>query len=171
MVIWTDSLAPGYQPKQVEHNKWQKSYSPSVDSKGKCKPGTFRMLLPPPNVTGSLHLGHALNATVQDVICRQKRQLGYDVVWIPGTDHAGIATQVVVEKKLLKEQGLTRHQIGREEFLKEVWKWKNEKGNGITDDLRKLGCTLTWDREYFTMNKVCSSFGLNKQIVLLGLTF
>ncbi|TMW41270.1 hypothetical protein DOY81_013650 [Sarcophaga bullata] len=161
-----DSLAPGYQPKQVEHDKWQKIYSPSVDSKGKCKPGTYRMLLPPPNVTGSLHLGHALMATVQDVICRQKRQLGYDVVWIPGTDHAGIATQVVVEKKLLKEKGLTRHQIGREEFLKEVWKWKHEKGNGITDDLRKLGCTLTWDREYFTMNKN-QAYAVNEAFIRL----
>lgn len=112
------------------------------------------MLLPPPNVTGNLHLGHALMATVQDVICRQKRQMGYEVIWIPGTDHAGIATQVVVEKKLLKETGVTRHQIGREEFLKKIWKWKQEKGDAITDDLRKLGCSLSWDREYFTMDKV-----------------
>lgn len=143
----------------MEKDKWQKSYTtPTTASKGKCKPGTFRMLLPPPNVTGNLHLGHALMATVQDVICRQKRQMGYEVVWIPGTDHAGIATQVVVEKKLLKERGVTRHQIGREEFLQEVWKWKQEKGEGITDDLRKLGCTLNWDREYFTMDKVSWKF-------------
>ncbi|KNC25702.1 hypothetical protein FF38_12885 [Lucilia cuprina] len=160
------SLAPGYQPKLVEQDKWQKSYTQPSEPKGKCKPGTFRMLLPPPNVTGNLHLGHALMATVQDVICRQQRQLGYEVVWIPGTDHAGIATQVVVEKKLLKEKGVTRHQIGREEFLKEVWKWKEEKGEGITQDLRKLGCTLTWDREYFTMDKR-QAYAVNEAFIRL----
>lgn len=112
------------------------------------------MILPPPNVTGNLHLGHALMATVQDAICRQRRQLGYDVEWIPGTDHAGIATQVIVEKKLLKEKGLSRHQIGREKFLREVWKWKREKDGGIIFDLKKLGCTLNWNKQYFTMDKV-----------------
>ncbi|XP_061395944.1 valine--tRNA ligase [Musca vetustissima] len=134
--------------------------------KGKCKPGTFRMLLPPPNVTGSLHLGHALMATIQDVIARQKRQMGYDVLWIPGTDHAGIATQVVVEKKLLKERGISRHQMGREEFLQEVWKWKQEKGGGIVDDLRKLGCTLTWDKEYFTMDER-QAYAVNEAFIRL----
>lgn len=114
------------------------------------------MLLPPPNVTGNLHLGHALMATIQDVICRHKRQLGYEVEWIPGTDHAGIATQVVVEKKLLKEKGLSRHQMGREAFLAEVLKWKNEKEGSILEDLRRLGCSLNWEREYFTMDKVGS---------------
>lgn len=148
------TLAPAYKPQLVEKDAGKKGSAQSLNSTSKCKRGTFRMLLPPPNVTGNLHLGHALMATVQDVICRQKLQMGYEVLWIPGTDHAGIATQVVVEKKLLQERGLTRHQIGRDEFLKEVWQWKQEKGDGIKEDLRKLGCILTWNREYFTMDQV-----------------
>ncbi|KAM7357952.1 valyl-tRNA synthetase, mitochondrial isoform 2-T2 [Cochliomyia hominivorax] len=161
------SLAPGYQPKLVENDKLQSSFIETYyAAKGKCKSGTYRMLLPPPNVTGNLHLGHALMAIVQDVICRQKRQMGYDVIWIPGMDHAGIATQVVVEKKLLKERGLTRHQIGRELFLKEIWKWKQEKGEGIKYDLRKLGCTLSWDNEYFTMDQR-QAFAVNEAFIRL----
>ncbi|XP_017490043.1 PREDICTED: valine--tRNA ligase isoform X1 [Rhagoletis zephyria] len=144
------TLAPGYDPRAVEKDKY-------VHRKAReaCggKHGSYRMLLPPPNVTGILHLGHALNATLQDVICRQHRQMGYEVEWIPGTDHAGIATQVIVEKSLLKERGITRHQLGRIPFLLEVWKWKRKKGDGIIDDLRKLGCTLDWDSEYFTMDE------------------
>uniref|UniRef100_A0A1I8PSQ2 Valine--tRNA ligase n=1 Tax=Stomoxys calcitrans TaxID=35570 RepID=A0A1I8PSQ2_STOCA len=161
----SSKLANAYQPKVVEHGKVDKLCS-SADMKGKCKPGTYRMLLPPPNVTGSLHLGHALMATIQDVISRQKRQLGYDVLWIPGTDHAGIATQVVVEKKLLKERGLSRHELGRDDFLKEVWKWKQEKGDGIVDDLKKLGCTLSWDREYFTMDER-QAYAVNEAFIRL----
>lgn len=111
------------------------------------------MLLPPPNVTGNLHLGHALMATVQDVIARQQSQLGYEVDWVPGTDHAGIATQVVVERTVAAAQGKTRQELGRSAFLDEVWRWKAEKGAGIVEDLRKLGCSLNWQREYFTMDK------------------
>jgi len=111
------------------------------------------MLLPPPNVTGNLHLGHALMATVQDVIARQRQHLGYEVDWVPGTDHAGIATQVVVERTLAASQGKTRQELGRPAFLDEVWRWKAEKGTGIVQDLRQLGCRLNWQREYFTMDE------------------
>ena len=116
-------------------------------------PETFTMILPPPNVTGTLHLGHALMASIQDAIVRWHRLSGREVLWIPGTDHAGIATQVVVEKKIQREQGKTRHEIGREKFLEEVWKWKNESGSTIITQLKRLGCSLDWDKEIFTMDE------------------
>lgn len=116
--------------------------------------GKYTSILPPPNVTGNLHLGHALMATVQDVICRWKLLNGYDVQWIPGLDHAGIATQVVVEKSLKAERNVTRHDIGKNAFVQEVWKWKAEKGHRIRDDLIRLGTIFNWEQEYFTMDEV-----------------
>ncbi|ADY74095.1 Valyl-tRNA synthetase [Desulfurobacterium thermolithotrophum DSM 11699] len=112
----------------------------------------FSVVLPPPNVTGVLHVGHALNSTLQDIICRWKRMKGFEVCWIPGTDHAGIATQWVVERELAKE-GLTRHDIGREEFLERVWKWKDQYGSRIINQLKKLGTSCDWSRERFTMDE------------------
>ncbi|WP_456484854.1 valine--tRNA ligase [Desulfurobacterium sp.] len=112
----------------------------------------FSVVLPPPNVTGVLHIGHALNSTLQDVICRWKRMKGYEVCWIPGTDHAGIATQWVVEKQLAQE-GLTRHDVGRENFLKRVWEWKESCGGRIINQLKKLGTSCDWERERFTMDE------------------
>eukprot|EP00658_Telonema_sp_P-2_P016175 TRINITY_DN16266_c0_g1_i6.p1 TRINITY_DN16266_c0_g1~~TRINITY_DN16266_c0_g1_i6.p1 ORF type:complete len:599 (+),score=183.01 TRINITY_DN16266_c0_g1_i6:236-2032(+) len=109
-------------------------------------------MIPPPNVTGSLHIGHALTCAIQDCVVRWKRMQGFNTLWLPGTDHAGIATQVVVEKKLQAEQGLKRHDIGREAFLELVWKWKHEKGNHITKQLRITGASVDWDREAFTMD-------------------
>src|SRR5512147_2259392 len=109
------------------------------------------MVIPPPNVTGSLHLGHALNNTLQDVLARHKRLLGYDVLWMPGTDHAGISTQVVVEKDLAK-RGKTRHDLGREAFVDQVWEWKARYGARIVEQLHALGCSCDWDRERFTMD-------------------
>lgn len=120
---------------------------------GRSGDETFSMIFPPPNVTGNLHLGHALTATIQDVVIRWKRKQGLDTRWIFGTDHAGIATQVVVEKILQKKYGKSRHDIGREDFLKETWKWKHEKGSTIVNDLKKLGATFNWSREYFTLDK------------------
>ncbi|MBU1159881.1 valine--tRNA ligase, partial [Patescibacteria group bacterium] len=111
----------------------------------------YCIVIPPPNVTGSLHMGHALNATIQDILIRQKRMQGYKTLWVPGTDHAGIATQNVVEKEL-KKQGLTRHDLGKEKFLEKVWKWKNEYGNIILDQLKKLGSSCDWSRARFTMD-------------------
>ncbi|OBZ88679.1 Valine--tRNA ligase [Choanephora cucurbitarum] len=113
----------------------------------------FTMITPPPNVTGSLHIGHALTFSVQDAIVRWKRMNGYDVQWIPGTDHAGIGTQSVVEKMLMKEYGLTRHDLGREAFIQKVWEWKEKYGNHILHQMRRMGASLDWDREFFTMDK------------------
>ncbi|EDW93094.1 valine--tRNA ligase, mitochondrial 1 [Drosophila yakuba] len=149
-------LAAGYQPRPVENAYWEREERQAnlpKASASSCKRGTYRMLLPPPNVTGNLHLGHALMATVQDVIARQREQLGYQVDWVPGTDHAGIATQVVVERTIAASQAKTRQELGRSAFLDEVWRWKAEKGAGIVQDLRQLGCKLNWQREYFTMDE------------------
>lgn len=116
-------IAAAYKPKAVENDCFPKSSAPKCVNNER-----FNVLLPPPNVTGKLHLGHALMCTVQDVLVRWKQSDGYTVNWVPGTDHAGIATQLVVEKCLYKERGLTRHSIGRDKFLEEVWRWKNDKG-------------------------------------------
>lgn len=114
------------------------------------------MILPPPNITGFIHLGHCLTAIVQDVVARSKRQHKFCVEWIPGMDHAGIATQIVVEKALKNDSNVTRHHLGRTKFLDEVWKWKQLKSTRTKEDLLKLGITLNWNKEYFTMDKVIS---------------
>ena len=111
----------------------------------------FSMVIPPPNVTGILHMGHALNNTIQDILARYKRMQGFATLWMPGTDHAGIATQNVVERSLLKE-GIKRGDIGREEFVKRVWEWREKYGNTIVHQLKKLGCSCDWDRLRFTMD-------------------
>ncbi|KAH9503377.1 hypothetical protein Btru_072869 [Bulinus truncatus] len=113
----------------------------------------FSILLPPPNVTGSLHLGHALTGSIQDAIVRWHRMKGFETVWLPGTDHAGIATHAVVERKLMKETGMSRHDLGREAFVQQIWKWKEENGNQITAQMRRLGLSLDWSREYFTLDE------------------
>ncbi|EHB16074.1 Valyl-tRNA synthetase, partial [Heterocephalus glaber] len=119
--------------------------------------GVFMLCIPPPNVTGSLHLGHALTNAIQDSLTRWHRMRGETTLWNPGCDHAGIATQVVVEKKLWRERGLSRHQLGREAFLQEVWKWKEEKGDRIYHQLKKLGSSLDWERACFTMDPKLSA--------------
>ena len=111
----------------------------------------FTIMIPPPNVTGSLHMGHALTFTVQDVLIRWRRMQGRDALWQPGTDHAGIATQMVVER-LLAAEGKDRRQMGREAFVERVWQWKAESGGTITRQLRRLGASLDWPRERFTMD-------------------
>lgn len=146
-------LPPSYDPKEVE-DKWYKIweekglFEPTYDPE---KP-KFSMVIPPPNVTGSLHIGHALNNTIQDVLARYKRMDGYDVLWVPGTDHAGIATQNVVERELAKE-GLTREALGREKFLERVWQWKETYGGRIITQLKKLGASCSWSYERFTMDE------------------
>ncbi|XP_021915819.1 valine--tRNA ligase-like isoform X2 [Zootermopsis nevadensis] len=147
-----------YNPKYVESNWyswWEKHgyFVPNSADTGK----SFSMVLPPPNVTGTLHLGHALTCTIQDVLARWHRMLGCSVVWIPGMDHAGIATQVVVEKKLWQEKKLTRHDIGRAKLVEEIWRWKEDKGSIITEQFRRLGLSLDWSREMFTMDPVQSA--------------
>ncbi|MCH8286694.1 class I tRNA ligase family protein, partial [candidate division KSB1 bacterium] len=142
-----------YDPKAVEE-KWyrfwsEKDYFHPVPGKNK-KP--FTIMMPPPNVTGILHMGHALQSTIQDTLTRYHRMRGYDALWMPGTDHAGIATQNVVEK-MLRERGTSRKAIGREAFLEEVWKWKKKHGNIISDQQKKLGSSCDWKRERFTMDE------------------
>src|SRR6267143_1149650 len=111
----------------------------------------FSMVIPPPNVTGRLHMGHALNNTLQDILARWRRMRGDDVLWLPGTDHAGIATQMVVERQLAKE-GTSREALGREEFVRRVWLWREEYGGAIIEQLMRLGCSGDWTRERFTMD-------------------
>ena len=146
-----------YEPNEVEdriYKDWeQKGYFHAViDSKKE----PFTIVIPPPNVTGQLHIGHALDETLQDILIRYKRMQGFCALWIPGTDHAGIATQIKVEETLRKEEGKTRYDLGREKFLEKVWDWKNLYGNRIIDQLKKLGCSCDWERERFTMDEGCS---------------
>ncbi|MEO2066216.1 MAG: valine--tRNA ligase [Desulfurobacteriaceae bacterium] len=150
-------MEPTYNPSLFEdkwYRKWlEKGYFHADKKKVlRGEKEKFSVVLPPPNVTGVLHVGHALNSTLQDVICRWKRMKGYEVCWVPGTDHAGIATQWVVERELAKE-GLTRHDVGREEFLKRVWEWKEKYGSRIINQLKKLGTSCDWERERFTMDE------------------
>jgi len=116
----------------------------------------FVIVIPPPNVTGVLHLGHALTVSIQDCLIRWKRMSGYNCLYVPGTDHAGIATQVVVEKRIKRLYNKTRHDYGRENFIKEVFKWKEEHGNIIYNQLRRTGASLDWSRECFTMDEKLS---------------
>ena len=118
----------------------------------------FSIVLPPPNVTGDLHIGHALDHTLMDVLARWRRMSGDEVLWLPGMDHAGIATQNVVAKQLAA-QGLTRHDLGRERFVEQVWDWKRESGGAILDQMRRLGDSVDWDRERFTLDDGLSDCG------------
>ncbi|KAJ2237758.1 hypothetical protein IWW45_000643 [Coemansia sp. RSA 485] len=146
-----------YQPEIVEsdwYSWWQKEglFKPTEKSDSKKKQPTFSMLLPPPNVTGVLHIGHALTLTIQDSIARWNRMHGRIVNWVPGTDHAGISMQSVVEKKLLRESGKSRHDLGRDRFIDKVWEWKQEHGECIKMQTQKMGASVDWDQEYFTMD-------------------
>ena len=146
-----------YDPSAVEeklYKFWNDSgfFHAEVDEKKK----PFTIVIPPPNVTGQLHMGHAFDETLQDILIRTKRMQGYSALWMPGTDHAGIATQIKVEENLRKEEGLTRHELGREKFLERVWDWKHKYGNRIISQLKKLGSSCDWERERFTMDEGCS---------------
>ncbi|PIO38859.1 hypothetical protein AB205_0043880 [Aquarana catesbeiana] len=157
-VITYDIPTPAGQKKETLENKMAIvaiCYRTSISEPN--PKGTFMMCIPPPNVTGSLHLGHALTNAIQDSLTRWHRMRGELTLWNPGCDHAGIATQVVVEKKLWRERGKTRHDLGREAFIDEVWKWKNEKGDRIYHQLRILGSSLDWDRACFTMEPKLSN--------------
>ncbi|MDR1998083.1 MAG: class I tRNA ligase family protein, partial [Candidatus Margulisbacteria bacterium] len=143
-----------YNPAEIEkriYADWEQGgyFAPSGAEK------TFALVIPPPNVTGALHMGHALDETLQDILVRWHRLLGDSTLWVPGADHAGIATQNVVEKKLAKA-GQSRHDLGREKFIEEVWRWKEEYGGRITGQLRLLGASCDWGHERFTMDEGCS---------------
>ena len=145
-----------YEPQQVEsriYQMWQDGGYFHAEKDESKKP--FTIVMPPPNVTGQLHMGHAMDATLQDTLIRFKRMQGYNALWVPGVDHAGIATQIKVEEELRKE-GLTRYDLGREKFLERVWDWKNKYGNRIVEQQKKLGASCDWDRARFTMDEGCS---------------
>lgn len=149
-------LAKTYDPKGLEerlYKKWMDNGYFHAKVNPDKKP--FTIVMPPPNVTGQLHMGHALDETMQDILIRFKRMQGYEALWQPGTDHAAIATEVKVIDKLKKE-GIDKHEIGREEFLKHAWAWKEEYGGKIINQLKKLGASADWERERFTMDEGCS---------------
>src|SRR2546422_4931448 len=140
-----------YEPQAVEtkwYDFWLKEKCFVADPKSP-KPA-YSIVIPPPNVTGVLHMGHVLNNTIQDILARKARMDGKEVLWLPGTDHAGISTHSVVEKQIRKEEKKTRFDLGREEFLKRAWQWKEKHGSIIIEQLKKLGCSCDWSRERFT---------------------
>ena len=151
------NLAKTYNPQEFEdrlYNEWvTKGYFHAEVDKNK-KP--FTIVIPPPNVTGQLHMGHALDETLQDILIRHKRMQGYSALWVPGTDHAGIATQIKVEAELREKEGLSRYDLGREKFLERVWDWKKMYGSRIINQLKKIGSSCDWERERFTMDEGCS---------------
>src|SRR5690348_11170323 len=165
----TSPLQPGLSslPKSFEPPAIEAKWGPLWEERGYAKAGyrgtgepkegepAFSIQLPPPNVTGTLHMGHAFNQTIMDGLTRYHRMLGDNTLWLPGTDHAGIATQIVVERQL-DQQGVSRHDLGREQFVERVWAWKTQSGSTITQQVRRLGASIDWSREYFTMDEKMS---------------
>ena len=150
-------LPKTYEPQSVEsriYDMWQEGGYFHAERDDHKKP--FTIVMPPPNVTGQLHMGHAMDATLQDTLIRFKRMQGYNALWLPGVDHAGIATQIKVEEELRVKEGLTRYDLGREKFLERVWQWKHQYGNRIVEQQKKLGASCDWDRAAFTMDETCS---------------
>ena len=162
-----NELAKAYEPAAIEE-KWaafwveQHLFDTPAGGDGKA----FTMLLPPPNVTGRLHMGHMLNQTEMDILTRWHRMRGETALWVPGTDHAGIATQMMVEKQLAAEGKTSRKELGREAFTERVWEWKRQYGGAITDQMRRLGASVDWSREYFTMDDDLSA-AVNEAFVRL----
>ena len=151
------NLEKTYNPKEIEaklYEKWceEKYFHAEVDRSKK----PFTTVMPPPNITGKLHMGHALDNTLQDILIRYKRMQGYNALWIPGTDHAAISTEVKVTNQL-KAEGIDKKELGREGFLKRTWQWKEEYAGTIEGQLKKLGVSCDWDRERFTMDEGCSN--------------
>jgi len=145
-----------YDPKQAEeshYSRWEREgcFAPEVNRDASAP--VYTIVIPPPNVTGSLHMGHALQHTIMDVLTRYHRMRGFRTLWLPGTDHAGISTQIMVERQLRKEEGKSRHDLGREEFIRRVWKWKEQYGGEITRQMRREGASVDWSRERFTMDE------------------
>ncbi|MDQ1330492.1 MAG: valyl-tRNA synthetase, partial [Thermodesulfobacteriota bacterium] len=146
-------LEKSYDPREVEkrwYEFWEKEQLFAAREKSSKR--SYSIVIPPPNVTGVLHMGHALNVTMQDILCRYRRLRGDNVLWMPGTDHAGIATQNVVEKKLASE-GTDRHKLGREKFIEAVWEWRGQSGSAIINQLKRLGASCDWKLERFTMDE------------------
>ncbi len=151
-------LVPRYEAAELEerwYREWEEAGVFTPPERPASEKGVFSVVIPPPNVTGSLHMGHALNNTIQDVVVRQRRMAGYDTLWLPGTDHASIATHTVIERELAKE-GRSRRDLGREEFLRRAWAWKEQYGDTIVNQLKRLGCSCDWTRLRFTMDPMLS---------------
>src|SRR5829696_4276934 len=151
-----------FDPAAVEARiaaRWEEAEAFKAGRPDRRLAAPYTIVIPPPNVTGSLHMGHALNNTLQDILCRFERMRGRDVLWQPGTDHAGIATQMVVERQLMERQ-IHRRELGREEFVKRIWAWKEESGGAIVNQLKRLGASCDWSRERFTMDP-----GLSKAVI------
>src|SRR5512136_3208510 len=146
-------LAKVYEPHAVEE-RWYRTWEGEGYFRATLPSDRtpYSIVIPPPNVTGSLHMGHALNNTLQDILVRYHRMKGLDVLWQPGTDHAGIATQMVVERQLMERQEPGRREMGREKFLERVWEWKAESGGKIVEQLKRLGASCDWSRERFTLD-------------------
>ena len=153
-----NNLAKTYDPKDFEHriyHEWESSGAFKAEVDPDLKP--FTIVMPPPNITGQLHMGHAFDHTLQDVLIRFRRMQGYNALWVPGSDHASIATEVKVADKIREEEGKTKEEIGRDEFLKRAWEWKNTYGGKITQQIRRLGNSCDWERERFTMDEGCNA--------------
>jgi len=166
-------LPAQFNPSQIESELYQKWLSAGYfTANADLDKEPFSIVIPPPNVTGSLHIGHALDHSIQDLLSRMKRMKGFEVLWLPGMDHAGIATQNVVEKQLAAS-GVSRHDLGREEFVKRVWKWKEESGGAILGQMKRLGDSVDWSRERFTMDQGLSDAVLTifKQLFDAGLIY
>jgi valyl-tRNA synthetase len=152
-----NNMQKNYQPKDFEdriYELWEKNGCFHAEIDHSKTP--FTIVIPPPNITGQLHMGHALDQTCQDVMIRWKRMQGYASLWLPGSDHASIATEVKVAEEILASDGKTKEEYGREAFLKRAWEWKNEYGGLITRQMRKLGASCDWERERFTMDEGCN---------------
>ena len=149
-------LAKTYNPADFEeriYSSWVKGgcFTPKADAKGEH----FTIVIPPPNITGQLHMGHALDNTLQDILIRYKRMKGFDTLWVPGTDHASIATEAKIVEAMRKD-GVTKEDIGRDGFMERAWKWKEQYGGRIVEQLKKLGSSCDWSRERFTMDEGCN---------------
>lgn len=150
-------LAKNYDPATVEADAYSVWINERLFAADPNAPGApYSIVIPPPNVTGALHLGHAINNTLQDILTRLHRMMGDNTLWIPGIDHAGIATQAVVEKQLKEQEGLDRHQVGREKLVERIWKWKEQFGDRIISQLKRLGCSCDWERTRFTLDEMCA---------------
>ena len=151
------NLSTTYSPKDFEekiYKMWEEGNYFSAKPDATKEP--FSIVLPPPNITGQLHMGHALDHTLQDILIRQKRMDGYNTLWQPGTDHASIATEVKVVERIREQEGKSKEELGRDEFLKRAWAWKEEFGGRIVDQMKKLGDSCDWEKERFTMDEGCN---------------
>ena len=155
----SSEIAPQYDPKQVEaaiYARWQSAEAFHAKPDDRPPARRFSVVIPPPNVTGALHLGHAINGTIQDVLVRYHRMHGDNTLWMPGIDHAGIATQAVVEKTIFEKEKKSRHDLGREELVNRIWQWKEQFGNRILNQLQSIGASCDWARARFTLDDICA---------------